>query len=516
MNLDYRNIGVLFSLNSLNVLLNIAYSTLTVYYFGTSPSVAAFFAATVLGTAVSRFVQTGQLVEIVVPRYHKIKQEVGQQEAMSIIATLCNFMAGTALLLVIGFILAGNQVVELLVPGFESITKLDVLQIFTITGFLMPIQIATNLFQGMLNAENIYGKVELTNTISLLVTVLILLIWGNDGNIMALVIGLVISVLAQFATTVYYLRQVNYRHKFTLKNQYFPLRELFKAISATSAYMVGVQVFTFAFNAALSQMPGGTFVIYRYAEVIYGKTANIFMIPISTVFFNEINRLINQNNGNLVRDFVTKNLNLSYFVVFVALLPFAAGGQYFIWTLWGGLKFNAHDVHEVYLLLCVFFATMVFNGPYMIFRKLAVSVARPEIQYYLWAVGHLISGAMAYFLIHNFGFLGLLIQTFAHTFLMMLIPVFTVYWNKPDYLGLHSPVEIYKITISMLIGSSAAWAASTVLGNFFNYNKLDSLLVSAALATIALSILIGSSLWLKVQELGVIRLKIEQLIRRRS
>ena len=112
MNLDYRNIGVLFSLNSLNVLLNIAYSTLTVYYFGTSPSVAAFFAATVLGTAVSRFVQTGQLVEIVVPRYHKIKQEVGQQEAMSIIATLCNFMAGTALLLVIGFILAGNQVVE--------------------------------------------------------------------------------------------------------------------------------------------------------------------------------------------------------------------------------------------------------------------------------------------------------------------------------------------------------------------------------------------------------------------
>ena len=494
--------------------MNIIYTTLTIAYFGTSPAMAAFGAATVLSASVSRFVQTGQLVEIVVPRYHKIKQEVGQQAAMSIIATLCNFMAGTALLLVICFILAGNQVVELLVPGFDAATKLNVLQIFTITGFLMPVQIATNLFQGMLNAENIYGKVELTNTVSLLVTVVILLIWGHGGNIMALVVGLIISVLAQFATTVYYLRQVNYKHSFALQNPYFPLRELFKSISATTAYMVGVQFFTFSFNAALSQMPGGVFVIYRYAEIIYGKTSNIFMMPISTVFFNEINRFITQNNGNLVRDFVIKNLNLSYFVVFVALLPFAAGGEYFIWTLWGGLKFNAHDVHEVYLLLCVFFGTMIFHGPYMIFRKLAVSVARPEIQYYLWAVGHVISGAMAYFLIHTFGFSGLMIQIFAHAFFMMLIPIFTVYWNKPEYLGLHNPVEIYKITISLLIGASVAWAASTIFGDFASYNKVSSVLVSVLMAFVALSAFLGSSLWLKVQELQQMRSKIEQFVGR--
>lgn len=514
MNLDYRNIGKLFSLNTFNVLLNVAYSTLTVYYFGTSQSVEAFFAASVLGTAISRFVQTGQLVEIVVPRYHKVKQEVGSQAAMSVISTLCNFMVGVAFLLVMVFILSHSFIINLLVPGFLPETKEMVWQIFCLTGFLMPVQIATNLFQGMLNAENIYGKVELTNTVSLVVIIAILAIWGPSGNINALVYGLVFSVLAQFCTTVYYLRQVGYRHLFSFVNPYFPLRELFQAIAATSSYMGSVQVYTFVFNAALSLLAPGTFAIYRYAELIYGKMANMFMIPVSTVFFNEINRFINQDNGGQVRSFVIKNLNFSYFLGFLILLPFWAGGEYFVWTLWGGSKFNAQDVQRVYWLLCVFFAGMVVNGPYMIFRKLAVSVSRPDVLYYLWAVGHLVSCALGYVFMQAWGFSGLIAQTFIHSFLMMLIPIYAVYRNKVQYLGLHDLAETTKVTVSLLAAGAVAWALGLVWGNFEIYDKLNSLLVSALLASVALLVFLGGSLFLKVQELEIIRLKIGSWLNR--
>ncbi|TAH08115.1 MAG: hypothetical protein EAZ14_10400 [Runella slithyformis] len=512
MNLDYRNIGKLFSLNTLNVLLSIVYSTLTVYYFGTSEQIEAFFAASVLGTAISRFVQTGQLVEIVVPRYHKVKQEIGPQAAMSVIATLCNFMVGIAFLLVLVFILGRTWVVNLLVPGFAMPTKELVWQIFCWTGFLMPIQIATNLFQGMLNAENIYGKVEFTNTISLFITVSILAVWGQDGNVMALVIGLILSVLAQFATTVYYLRQVGYRHSFSFVNPHFPLRDLFQAIVATSSYMGSVQIYTFVFNAALSLLPAGTFAIYRYAEVIYGKVANVFMIPVSTVFFNEINRFINQDNGQLVRGFVVKNLNLSYFLGFLILLPFLAGGQYFIWTLWGGSKFNAQDVQRVYGLLCVFFAIMIISGPYMIFRKLAVSVAHPNFLYGAWAVAHLFSCALGYWLMQVWGIAGLMMQVFAHSFLMMLIPIYAVYRNKAHYIGLHNPTETFKVTVAAAVAALAAWGAGTIWVGFANYGKLSSLLVSGLLASITVLAFVGSSLYLKVQELEIVRKKIAQLL----
>ena len=508
MSLDYRNIGVLFSLNSLNVILNVVISTLMVYLFGTSPQVEAFFAASVLGTAVSRFVNTGQLVEIIVARYHRIKQEVSPKAAMSVVSTLSNYMVGIAFLMVLAFVASGTGIVNLLVPGFKDTTKYQVWQIFCVTGFLMPFQIATNLFQGMLNAENIYGKVEFTSTVSQVCNIAILLIWGREGNAASLVVALTISVLAQFGTTIYYLRQLGYRHTWLLRNPYFPLRDLARTLSATSTYMVSVQIYTFIFNAGLSLLPPGTFAIYRYAELIYGKVSNVFLIPISTVFFNEINRFITQNNGQLVKSYVSKNLNFSYFIGFLIVLPFWAGGQYLIWTLWGGVKFNAQDVQRVYELLCVFFAAMICSGPYMIFRKLAVSVTRPELQYYFWSIIHVISATIGYFLIRTLGFEGVLIQLFLQNFLMASVPMLTVRHWKRAYFGLYDPGEILKITISLVIGAATIWSITNYWNDYMTYDKLSSLFIGISLAIIALVVFIGSSLLLKVDEIQLIRTKV--------
>jgi putative peptidoglycan lipid II flippase len=508
LSLDYRNIGVLFSLNTLNVFLNVVISTMMVYLFGTTPEVEAFFAATVLGTTVSRFVNTGQLVEIVIARYHRIKKEVSPQAAMSVVATLSNYMVGIAFLLVLAFVASGTGIVNLLVPGFEASTKYQVWQIFCVTGFLMPFQIATNLFQGMLNAENIYGKVEFTATVSQVCNIVILLLWGRDGNAFSLVVALTISVLAQFATTVYYLRQLGYRHSWLFRNPHFPLRDLARTLSATSTYMISVQIYTFIFNAALSLLPAGTFAIYRYAELIYGKVSNIFLIPISTVFFNEINRFITQNNGQLVKSYVSKNLNFSYFIGFLILLPFWAGGPYVIWTLWGGVKFNAQDVQRVYELLCVFFAAMICSGPYMIFRKLAVSVTRPELQYYFWSIIHVISATIGYFLIRALGFNGILIQLFVHNFLMASVPMMTVWVWKRAYFGFYEPREIIKITLALFIGAAAIWSITDYWQTFTAYDKFTSLLIGMSLSAIVLTVFVISNLLFKVDEIQLIRTKV--------
>ncbi|WP_428655419.1 murein biosynthesis integral membrane protein MurJ [Runella sp.] len=508
MSLDYRNIGVLFSLNTLNIFLNVVVSTLTVYIFGTSPKVEAFFAASLLGTAVSRFVNTGQLIEIVVSRYHRTKQEAGKNAAMSIIATLCNYMTGIALLLTLGFIAGGTGIINLLVPGFKEETKWGIWQIYCITGFLMPVQIATNLFQGLLNAENIYGKVEFTNTVSLLTNVLILAVWGNSENVTSLIVGLVISVLAQFFTVIYYLRQIGYRHSWLLRNPYFPLRDLAKTLSATSTYMVSVQLYIFLFNAALSLLPPGSFAIYRYAEIIYGKVASVFMIPVSTVFFNEINRLLNQNNGQSIKAFVSKNLNFSFFIGFMILLPFWAGGKYLLWTLWGGAKFNAQDVTAVYELLCIFFLSMIWSGPYMIYRKLAVSVVRPELLYYYWSALHVFSALIGYATIRMLGFNGVMVQVFLHSFLMCLVPILTVWYRKRVYFGFYELKEIIKITLALLAGAGAVWGFNNYWGEVFDYDKIKSFFVGFLSISIAGIVFIASTLLLKVHDINLISNKI--------
>ncbi len=508
MSLSYRNIGTLFGLNILNVLLSVAYSTIMIHFFGTSSKVEAAFAATVLGTTISRFVQTGQLVEILVPRYHKIKSEVSKKAAMSIISMMCNYMAGTAFFMVLCFIASGSLVIDLLVPGFSPAAKEQVFEIFCMTGFLMPIQIATNLFQGMLNAENIYGKVELTNTFSLLISVVVLLVFGHTESIYVLVVGTISGVLLQFATTVYYLREVGYRHDFKFKNPYFSLKEMWQALSATFFYMGGVQVQTFVFNAALSFLPSGIFAIYRYVETIYGKVANVFMIPISTVFFNDINRFIVQNNQKAVKNFVSKNLNFSYLVAFIILLPFVAGGQYFIWTMWGGSKFTAQDVHYVYWLLVVFFLTMVWQGPYMIYRKLAVSVTRPDLQYYLWGLAQLCSATIGYFLVITWKFEGLQIQIFMHTLLMSIVPATVILRFKKEFFALYNWKEVLKITLGVLVAMALFEITKPYFPLYSTLNKLQSLLVGSVQAAFVLTGFLLTCYLMKVEEIEILKHKV--------
>jgi putative peptidoglycan lipid II flippase len=512
--LDYKNIGKLFSLNIINIILNFAYSTLMIYLFGTSREIEAFFAASVLGTAVSRFVQTGQLVEIIVPKYHKVKSEVGSQEAMSIISMMANYMSGIAFLLVLVFIAGGTSVVNLLVPGFEKTAQDHVYQIFCITGFLMPIQIATNLFQGMLNAENIYGKVEITNTVSLLVNLLILIIWGHSHTADILVVGLVFSVLMQFLTTLYYLRQVGYKHSFAFKSQYLPFREMWQAISAATFYMGGVQVYMFAFNAALSFLPAGVFATFRYVEVIYGKVANVFMMPISTVFFNEINRFLNQQNSSKIKAFVTQNLNFSYFIGFMIFIPFLAGGQYLIWTAWGGTKFDANAAQRVYELLTVFFLGMLLTGPYMIFRKMSVSVTRPDLQYYFWGITHVVSGLISYLLLQYLGFKGLLIQIFIHNLITTLVPILTVYFLKKQYFALYSTAEVFKITTALLLSLAVVWLMNAYFTDFRGLSKIVSAEIGLFEAGISVTIFVVLCYFLRVEEIQILKDKLHQSLRR--
>jgi putative peptidoglycan lipid II flippase len=512
--LDYKNIGKLFSLNIINIVLNFAYSTLMIYLFGTSREIEAFFAASVLGTAVSRFVQTGQLVEIIVPKYHKVKSEIGNQEAMSIISMMANYMSGIAFLLVLIFIAGGTTVVNWLVPGFEKTAQDHVYQIFCITGFLMPIQIATNLFQGMLNAENIYGKVELTNTVSLLVNLLILIIWGHSHTADILVVGLVFSVIMQFLTTLYYLRQVGYKHSFAFKSQYLPFKEMWQAISAATFYMGGVQVYMFAFNAALSFLPAGVFATYRYVEVIYGKVANVFMMPISTVFFNEINRFLNQQNSSKIKAFVTQNLNFSYFIGFMIFIPFLAGGQYLIWTAWGGTKFDANAAQRVYELLTIFFLGMLLTGPYMIFRKMSVSVTRPDLQYYFWGITHVVSGLISYLLLQHFGFKGLLAQIIIHNLITTSVPILTVYFLKKQYFALYSISEVFKITTALLLSLVVVWLMKSYFEDFRHTTKLISAEIGLFEAGISATTFIVLCYFLRVEEIQVLKAKLHQSLRR--
>ena len=510
MSLNYKSLGILFSLNTINVILNIAASTLMVYYFGTSRAIEVYFAATLLGTTITKLAQTGQLTEIFVPKYHAIKAQKSQAEASVIFAVLANYMFLFSAVLVVVFLLLKNSVIGWLVPGFDAASREQVYELFCYTSLLIPFQVITSTFQGLLNAEKIYGKVELSYTLAVLTTIGIIVFLGPTYGATVLVFSWMAGIVYQMAAIVYYLRQIDYRHRFVLQTPLIGLREITHVIGATSLYVLSVQVHVFLFNGALSLLPAGSFAIYRYAENIYGRLSMVILAPISIVFFNEINQQLSRMTTAEVRQFVQKSLHFSFFVCLLTFAVFWAGGQYLIWFLWGGAKFNFADVQQVYVLLCVFFGVLTIQGFNTIYRKLGVSVSNPNVQYVAWSVAHVVSGLAAYFLIQHFGFQGLILQTLLHIILLTVVPVATVYTRKRAFFTGMKTSETLRIVGCFGASVALGFGLHQFLPLTSGFSKLEALLTGGLVCAGAGLLYLGCGFALKVAEMEVIRQKMNR------
>ena len=510
MSLNYKSLGILFSLNTVNVILNIAASTLMVYYFGTSRAIEAYFAATLLGTTIAKLAQTGQLTEIFVPKYHAIKAQKNQAEASVIFSVLVNYLFLFSAGLVVFFLLLKNTIITWLVPGFDAASQAQVYDLFRWTSVLIPFQVITSAFQGLLNAEKIYGKVELSYTFAVLTTIGIIVGFGPKYGASILVFSWMAGIVYQLVAVFYYLSQIGYRHRFVLQTQLIGLREILHLIGATSLYVLSVQAHVFLFNGALSLLPAGTFAIYRYAESIYGRLSMVILAPISVVFFNEINHQLTRMTTADVRQFVQKSLHFSFFICLLTFVVFWAGGQYLIWFLWGGQKFSFVDVQQVYVLLCVFFGVLTIQGFNTIYRKLGVSVSNPNFQYVAWSVAHVVSGLAAYSLIKGFGFQGLIAQTLLHIVLLTAVPIATVYLKKRVFFTSMQPAETWRIV--GCFGVSLLWgvALQYLLPLTPQFSKVEALLAGGLVCAGAGLLFLGGGFVFKIAEMEVIRQKLSR------
>src|SRR5690242_21707640 len=87
-----RAIGTLTSLNVAGACVALANSVVTARLFGTSRPMEVFFAAASVQVQLVSLVQTGQLAEIFLPIYHRIRHRSGTERARAAFSVLMNWM----------------------------------------------------------------------------------------------------------------------------------------------------------------------------------------------------------------------------------------------------------------------------------------------------------------------------------------------------------------------------------------------------------------------------------------
>jgi putative peptidoglycan lipid II flippase len=182
---------------------------------------------------------------------------------------------------------------------------------------------------------------------------------------------------------------------------------MFGKLGATLPYVALTQVFAFAFDAALSHLPQGSFAVFRYATMIWSRTQGIFLRPLSIPFFTSFSESAARRlpaTVSLIENALARVLAVTAIVTTAVL----AGAERVLTALWGGENFPPAQIATLVWLLAGFYMLLPVAGTAAILRKASVSVHRIRETYLGLAAVQVVSTALVYVLVEPFGLTGAL------------------------------------------------------------------------------------------------------------
>jgi len=250
-----RSIGILTILNVAGAALAIVQSVVVAWYFGTSRGLEVFFAASTLQGLLLALTQAGQLGEIFLPVYHRIRHDRGPQAAGRAFNVVLTWMLlGVAVLGPVLWWLAWPAV-RLLVPGFSAADQEAGVWMFRALAPLLLVQVAATMMQMLANAEKWFGKPEAVDLAARVLGVAATAALAPILGVWAMVAALWCTAAVQAVGYVLLLRRLGHRIRPVLRQEGFSARSLFGNLVLTLSYVGATQVYAFVLNAALSRLP---------------------------------------------------------------------------------------------------------------------------------------------------------------------------------------------------------------------------------------------------------------------
>ncbi|GAA0193110.1 hypothetical protein GCM10009122_56060 [Fulvivirga kasyanovii] len=425
MNHNIRIIGGLTGLKIIGAVLGVIYMVLQVRYFGTSRAIEVFFAAQSVLYVIISLTQSGQLAEIFLPEYLKIRNSKGTSVAHAAYSVVANRLSAIVIIvLCIAFILA-PFIIRLFIPGFSTEDQYQATYLFRAFLPFIFLQIQLAFLNTVLNAEQVFGRTEATNIVNGIISILILIFLYQDLEVWALVVSSYVGIIIQIALSLIYAYKKGIRYYFVWVLPSFNHKVFFKTILSTLSYTIATQGLNWAMVASISFLPQGMLAIYKYVEKLYPKLNSILVQPFSTVFFTKISNKISSESD--ARHLKLKMVNLQEYSLLFGLFIFGlsiAAGKESLSILWKGSNFTSADLAMAYQILCAFFIAFTFQLFYALNRKYSVALGLARYNYNYQTYAQLLSATVAFPLIYFFNIEGLLSAIVFSRLALISVPVY--------------------------------------------------------------------------------------------
>ncbi len=415
-----KTISVITLLSIINLIAGVFYSLLQVRIFGTDRVIEIFFAAQSLVYLVTSLSQSGQISEIFLPIYLTLKNSYNQKVANKAFSLMLNRMVLYTLIIIILIYFASPFIIKLFIPGFSSADQAQATLLFRAFLPLILLQISSSFLNTILNAESIYGRVELTAFLSVLLS--ILLLWGfyAQFGIWVLLFVSYFGVSMQIITSIIFIFRKKIQYSLVLNMTEFDHKPLFRTFYSTIRYSLSTQLLNWALTSSLSFFPPGVYALYSYVNMILTKVTNVFVQPLSIIFFTKISSYINDRKK--VNDLFDKAQQFGFYIGFTFFVFLLVNGKEFLTIFLGQKKFTPSDVQQAYYILIPLSVSFIFQNWFSLNRKIAVSFGKAKSLYNVLTLMMIGSALLTYGLIYFFSFNGLIISILITKILFLVSP----------------------------------------------------------------------------------------------
>ena len=250
------------------------------------------------------------LATVVVPVFSEYQSKGRRQEAWNL------FNKITTITIIIFFVLAvcgmafASVLVKLIAPGLSGETALLAEEL---TLIMMPALVfmgVSTLFNGLLNANNIFAVPALTVVVANTIVIISTLTLGKIVGIYGVAIGTLLSLIVAAIMQVPYLYKVGFRYKFDIN---FRDSGVQKVMSMMIPVVVGVsvnQLYIIIDRILASGLAEGSISALNFANKLILLPLGLFVMAIGTAFYPTLTRQVANSSLKSAKDTLQKSFKM--------------------------------------------------------------------------------------------------------------------------------------------------------------------------------------------------------------
>lgn len=507
---ETRSISVMTILGIVNGVLGVAHSAILAYYFGTTREIEIYFAALTVIGIVGEISQASLLAEIFLPIYHTLKHEHGKKTAFGAFSVIINWLfIGFGILSVLIWFFSYN-ILQFVVPGFITSDHLIGAWLLRALIPMVFLTIISSFLVVILNAEKQFGKPETAIAISYFVKVIIIIILAQWLGVWALVISMTLWVLTQVVICGTLLHRLGYRHRLIIRQDGFQTKRFFKHIFSLGTSVLSSQVFFITVNAMLSQLPQGTYGVFKYVQNLYGILSAIILKPINKVFFTSFSLAWSEGKTK-IRNLIESALGSTLCLVVITNVVFLVAGRNLVNALWASAIFQQTEIQLAVLFLDYFIIFLYIEGWYLTYFRMILTLGLSNLFFIILIISRLSSALILWLCVPKWGVAGIIFGYFYLEITQVLLIWYIIKRKRSDFLVFYSWSALIKWVPAGLMVVALGWFVDSIIPHTsFLISRMGNLLIGSTLATVSLISILAVGWVLKIKEIRTFFSKVRQ------